>query len=133
MKTNNKNNSQKTNTKSNLELAMKITKETLVKRTSTRKSMNQYLLETLKGRKVERLNIVTEITLKRMEDGGNKVDFQNQEFVDKFTKLLRTVKNGVDTSISNSQNNSSFSFNPEFKQFELKEVEPKVYTIVDRK
>ena len=41
------------------------------------------------------------------------------QFEEAIAPVNKTVKNGVDTSVSNSQNNSSFSYNAKYAAYSL--------------
>lgn len=120
-----------------LNMAMDATKENVVK--STRKeNINEALMRRLyhNGEKWTRLELINALTVDRLanelgeEETGKmlkdlKADKQTkevEEFRKKFNKTNMTVKNGIDTSVSNAQNNSSFSYNPKYKEYKLEEV-----------
>lgn len=115
-----------------LKKSMELTIENIVKK-SNRKSINNYLVDVLKdGQKKTRIELVNEITLLRLQETEevNEKSFDDKKFLERFTKMNKTVKNGVDTSISNSKNNSSFNYNKDFnKSFELVRNESKQFLI----
>jgi len=113
-----------------LSLALEATKSNVVKTTS-RVSMNDRILKHLLETPMTRIELVNIITLERLEESGHEItenSFKNEEFLKEFAKMNKTVKNGVDTSLSNSNNNSSFSYNKKYEDYELNE-ENKVYSI----
>jgi len=101
-----------------LEKSMELTIKNIVKK-SSRKSINNYIIDILKdNQKKTRIQLVNEITLLRLQETEKVSDasFTDEKFLEKFSKMNKTVKNGVDTSVSNSQNRSSFNFNPDFNK-----------------
>lgn len=115
-----------------LSMALEATKENVVK--STRKeSVNESLLRILHkdGRKLTRLELIAQISLDRLyaEYGEDEIKKIAQEDPEKFKKLMKgvnkTVKNGLDTSVSHSSNNSSFHYNDKYNHLELEEVNGK--------
>lgn len=120
------------------QMALNFTTKNLVKRgnESSKKTNNDYLLELLLDAKpLTRIEIVSKIALKKMEEQmEQKLTtewFEDEAFQINFNKMITTVKNAVDTSISKSNNNSSFHFNPKFAEYEMQETNHK-YTIVKK-
>lgn len=123
-----------------LSMAMDATKENVVK--STRKeNINEALMRRLyhSGEKWTRLELINALTIDRLvnelgeeETGrllkdlkaGKKTE-EVKEFRKKFNKTNMTVKNGIDTSVSYSRNNSSFQYNPKYAEYKLEEVNGK--------
>jgi hypothetical protein len=120
-----------------LSMAMEATKQNVVK--STRKeNINEALMRRLyhSGEKWTRLQLINALTVDRLanelgeEETGRllkdlkagKQTKEVEEFRKKFNKTNMTVKNGIDTSVSHSQNNSSFHYNPKYKDYKLEEV-----------
>jgi len=114
------------------EKLLALTISNTVKKSSTT-SINHLILKVLqeKNEKLTRPEIVARIAQIRYDESHDvKLDeknLDNKEVLEDFLKIIKTVKNGVDTSISKSNNNSSFSFNPEFKQYELCEKDGKYF------
>jgi len=119
------------------QIALELTTKNLVKaRNSNKKTNNDYMLELLLDSKpLSRIEIVLKIALKRISEKLEReikpTDFENEEFNTDFNAVTVTVKNAVDTSISKSNNNSSFSYNEKYREFELVEANGK-YTIVKK-
>ena len=110
------------------------------KSTSKYLNSNDSLVDILynKKQKLTRNEIINQMLEMRLI-----VDFESEEnFVkqvpskDEQTKIVekmwKTCKNGIDTSISNSQNNSSFSYNDKYSHLKL-ELKNGKYQIVDNK
>ena len=114
------------------ERLLKLTIANTVKK-STTTSINHLILRVLqeKNEKLTRPELVARISEIRYNDSHTspitEKDLEKPEVLEEFLKIVKTVKNGVDTSISKSNNNSSFSFNPEFKAFELCEEAGKYF------
>lgn len=114
------------------QLALEATKKNATTRKA--KNINQRLLEVLKDNvKFNREELKVKITLLRIKEEVQYKDellkeaqiyklIENKDkpFLEFFNKTAKTVKNGLDTSISNSKNNSSFSHNPLYKHLALK-------------
>lgn len=91
---------------------------------STRNSFNtnDWLLSNLLDKKVKRSEVIKMITFDRLnlvQDLDKKTD---QEIKKLILKLSVTSKNGLDTSVSDSNNNSSFSYNDRFKDYKLLKI-----------
>lgn len=122
-----------------MSMAMEATKDNVVK--STRKeSVNESLKRILHDgkEKLTRLELIARISLDRLkaEHGEEHIQEMAEKTPEKFNEAMKdvnkTVKNGLDTSISHSNNNSSFHYNDKYKDLILREVNGK-YEIVDRK
>lgn len=89
------------------------------KKTSTFNT-NDFLLETILNKKMERKEVINLIIVKRIElseiDTDKLNDKELKTLIDKFYK---TSKNGLDTSVSDSNNNSSFSYNTKYEDYKL--------------
>ena len=87
---------------------------------SVRFNTNDFLLELLLDKEMSRNDIIDHIISKRIEISGVDVEKMKSddlnELIDKFYK---TSKNGLDTSVSDSNNNSSFSYNKAYEDYEL--------------
>jgi hypothetical protein len=109
---------------------LEITTNNIVKK-STKVSINDLIVKVLtKGTKMTRPQLVSAIAKVRYEAEYGVItdkDLDDKEVIEKFLAIVRTVKNGVDTSISRSNNNSSFHFNPDFKKYVLECSEGKYY------
>lgn len=106
-----------------LNIAIETTKKNIVK-VSKKESVNDSLIEILYNQKLKltRIELVAHISLRRLilEHGEDKLNEMKQEELKALLKKTnKTVKNGLDTSISNSQNNSSFSYNPKYDDYKL--------------
>ena len=111
------------------------------------KNINQRLLEVLKaGIKLDRDELKVEIAIARiLEEVKFKDELlkeaqieklfiaKDKDFLAFFNKTAKTVKNGLDTSISHSNNNSSFHYNALYKHLELKQDASGKFSIVNRK
>lgn len=92
----------------------------LNKKQSKSFNTNDWLLDNLLDREVERHEVINEIIVARIEHGGYKIDdMKEDERGELIDKLFKTSKNGLDTSVSDSNNNSSFSYNPKYDGYEL--------------
>lgn len=91
------------------------TKE-LSKKNSSKFNTNDFILDLLLNKKMNRSDVIDHIIVKRLELSNIKESDLNDEIIDKFYK---TSKNGLDTSVSDSNNNSSFSYNERFKDYKL--------------
>ena len=105
--------------KSLQERLLEITVQNTVKK-SVKTSINDLILKVLteKNEKLSRPEIVSRIAKLRYEDEFKKElkdsDLDKPEVLEDLLKIIKTVKNGVDTSISKSNNNSSFHYNENF-------------------
>lgn len=114
---------------------LEITAENTVKR-QTVMSINDLLVEVLFKRqaRLTRTEIVNEVSILRFENNNSmKITaefFENPILIEEFIKITKTVKNGVDTSLSNSNNNSSFSFNENYSMYQIIEHYDKTYSII---
>lgn len=96
-------------------------------KTTTKSSINELIVKVLQdpSKALTRVELVNEITILRYEEANNceitNEMLESDEFVKEFQNMAKTVKNGVDTSISHSNNNSSFHFNENFKMWNLSE------------
>lgn len=94
--------------------------ETLSKNSRSSFNTNDFLLETLLNKTMERsdvINLIIEERLKRSNVDLDKV--KADELNSLIDKLYKTSKNGLDTSVSDSQNNSSFSYNESYDGYKL--------------
>lgn len=117
-----------------LNKALELTKSNIQKTGGTRISMNDRLLKHLLNNELERIEIVNLITIDRLEEKGFEIkdeSFEDEEFLNEFAKMAKTVKNGVDTSLSNSNNNSSFSYNKKYEGYKIQKTEDNKYTIIE--
>ena len=95
--------------------------------TTKSESINEALVRLLQkdGLKLDRVELRARISLDRLIATHTEAELQKLD-KEKFLELLEgvstTVKNGLDTSLSNSQNNSSFGFNPKYKNLNLELV-----------
>ena len=118
------------------ELALKATKSNVVKLTK-KENVNDSIVRILYdgGEKLTRIELISRISLDRLISEHSKEKLQKLTEVE-FKKLIqpvsKTVKNGVDTSVSDSQNNSSFSYNPKYSHLKLVKTGDKL-SVVDAK
>lgn len=78
---------------------------------------NDFLLEILLDKKIKRSDVIDLIIAKRLE--LNEVGVETKDFDTIVEKMYKTSKNGLDTSVSDSQNNSSFSYNEKYSGYTL--------------
>lgn len=101
---------------------------------SSRKSMNDYLLETLLDIKkpLTKAEVVAIIALARMLD-KNSQEYYNSlseaEVRKIMTAEIKTTSNGFDTATCNGKTNSSFSFNKDYSKYTLIKHTNKTYEI----
>ena len=114
------------------ERLLEITVQNTVKK-SVKTSINDLILKVLteKNEKLDRSELVSRIAKLRYEDEFKKElkesDLDDPKVLEDLLKIIKTVKNGVDTSISKSNNNSSFHYNENFKYYELCEMNNKYF------
>jgi hypothetical protein len=121
-------------TKSIAELALELTQSNLVKSRSSRKSINSYLVDILgtdSKTKKTRIELTNEITMLRLEESEvvNAESFQDAEFIARFTKMNKTVKNGLDTSIASGKSASCFISSSFATDWELIKNSDKTYSM----
>lgn len=101
------------------DMIAKRTKDLVQERRSTFNT-NDFMLEVLLNKKTKRSELINMIIERRIELSG--VDVSKLK-ADKLNELIdstyKTSKNGVDTSVSDSNNNSSFSYNQKYNGYEL--------------
>jgi len=100
-----------------------------------------------KGQRFTRLEMINALTVDRLSqemskeqiekglasyEKDGKLNDSEKEFQKEFNKTNMTVKNGIDTSVSHSQNNSSFHYNEKYSDYKLEEVAGK-WQITDAK
>ena len=118
--------------KSLQERLLEITVQNTVKK-SVKTSINDLILKVLteKNEKLDRSELVSRIAKLRYEDEFKKElkekDLDDPKVLEDLLKIIKTVKNGVDTSISKSNNNSTFHYNENFKNYELCEMNNKYF------
>ena len=123
--------------KSLQERLLEITVQNTVKK-SVKTSINDLILKVLteKNEKLDRSELVSRIAKLRYEDEFKKElkesDLDNPKVLEDLLKIIKTVKNGVDASISKSNNNSSFHYNENFKNYELCEMNNKYFIIAKK-
>lgn len=123
--------------KSLQERLLEITVQNTVKK-SVKTSINDLILKVLteKNEKLDRSELVSRIAKLRYEDEFKKElkekDLDDPKVLEDLLKIIKTVKNGVDTSISKSNNNSSFHYNENFKNYELCEMNNKYFIIAKK-
>lgn len=98
----------------------------------TTKSINHLIVEVLEsGSKLQRTEIVSRIAEIRYNESAEtkltEEQLDNAEVLEKLLKIIKTVKNGVDTSLSKSNNNSSFHYNQEFANWMLREEDGRYF------
>lgn len=102
-----------------LEVVQNRTKDLQKKQTKSFNT-NDWLLDNLLNKKVERSEVINMIIVSRIKHLGIDVDKLNESELDKLIKkLYKTSKNGLDTSVSDSNNNSSFSYNKKYDGYRL--------------
>lgn len=101
---------------------------------SSRKSMNDFLLEVLLDvdKPMTKPEIVAKIAYLRLLD-KNTEDYYNSLDQDKLKKLLaaeiKTTNNGFDTATCNGKTNSSFTFNEAYSKYNLIKHPNRTYEI----
>jgi len=131
-----------------LGMAMSATQRNVVK-TARKENINEALVRRLykKGQRFTRLEMINALTVDRLSqemseeqigkglasyEKDGKLNDSEKEFQKEFNKTNMTVKNGIDTSVSHSQNNSSFHYNEKYSDYKLEEVAGK-WQITDAK
>lgn len=95
----------------------------LQKSSSSAFNTNDFIVDLLLDNKMERRDVIDHIIAKRIELTGKDIDKMKSEDIDALVgKLYKTSKNGLDTSVSDSQNNSSFSYNQKYADYKLNKV-----------
>jgi hypothetical protein len=115
-----------------LQLAHKLTISNLVKTRSSKKSINSYLLEILtKDESRTRTELTNEITFLRVKEKEviTKKSFEDADFIARFAKMNKTVKNGLDTSIANGKSRSCFNSSEFSDEYKLVQNKNKTYSI----
>lgn len=121
------------------EMLLEITVKNTVKRNSIVRNVNEMLVEVLhnQNKKLSRLELINECSMLRYQDQNGielKVEMlKDAKVVEDFIKITKTIRNGIDTSISRSNNNSSFHYNPKYSNLELKQDASGKFTITTRK
>lgn len=124
------------------QLALELTKKNLVKSRSSKKSTNDYLVEILtKDVKKTRIELVNEITIKRLLDNHDLTEDKlykgleegNQEIIELFTKVNKTSKNGLDSSIAKGKSGSCFINSQYGSTHELIQNQDKTFSIIEKK
>ena len=121
-----------------LDLAFELTTENLVKTRNSKKSINSYLVDILgedPTKKMTRVELTNEITLMRLQEESEvtEASFQDPEFIAKFKKMNKTVKNGLDTSIAAGKSASCFISSSYSDDWELIKNADKTYSMKSRK
>ena len=109
-----------------LNLALKTTRENVVKNSKV-ENVNDSIIEVLYKQKLklDRVDLVAHIAHRRLElkYGAKALEAMTEaEYLKLIKPVIKTVKNGVDTSISHSQNNSSFHYNDKYSDYKLELV-----------
>ena len=118
-----------------VELAKLVANTHLAKTSNRGKSTNDFLIEILLDKQpLTRSEIVEQVLqLKfktKLEDIISEANSQ-EEMIEQSQKLYKTAKNSVDTSLSKSNNNSSFSFNPKYDHLEITKEDGR-YSIIKK-
>lgn len=81
---------------------------------------NDFMLEVLLNKKIKRSEVINMIIERRIELSGVELNKMKSAEINKLIdKTYITSKNGLDTSVSDSNNNSSFSYNDKYKDYKL--------------
>jgi hypothetical protein len=115
-----------------LQLAQELTIANLVKSRSSRKSINSYLIDILvEGESKTRMELTNEITFLRIKEKEEVTakSFDDAEFIERFAKMNKTVKNGLDTSIANGKSTSCFNSSSYSEDYKLISNADKTYSI----
>ena len=121
-----------------MEMALKATEANVVKR-ATKENVNDAIFRILfeDGKKLTRVQLIAAISLSRvLDENGGEAEVQKwseKKFDDAMKDVNKTVKNGVDTSVSHSNNNSSFHYNEKYEAYTLQEVGGKFEVIKKNK
>lgn len=92
----------------------------LSKKSTKSFNTNDWLLENLLDREVERHEVINEIIVARIKHSNIDIEkMEDEERGELIDKLYKTSKNGLDTSVSDSNNNSSFSYNEKYNDYKL--------------
>lgn len=121
-----------------LELAMSATQKNITKGRSSRKSINDSLLELLygkDGKPMTKLEVVGAISLERLhsefEGEVTAKNFGSDEVQKEFKRINKTVSNGFDTAVCAGKTSASFCSNKRFENYELVKNANGTYEIVD--
>ena len=119
-----------------MELALSATEANVVKSTK-KENVNDAIVRILfDGQKsLTRVQLISAISLDRLIAEHTEAGLQKmteKEFKALIAVTNKTVKNGVDTSVSDSNNNSSFSYNPKYSHLKLVKTGDKL-SVVDAK
>ena len=102
-----------------LEQVKTRTKETMSKGKTTF-STKQWFVDNLLNNKKSKVDIIAEIATARIETfNPDYKSLKPEELQKLIDKTMITAKNGVETTVANSQNNSAFSFDPAYAEYEL--------------
>lgn len=94
--------------------------ETLSKNSRSSFNTNDFLLEVLLNKTIDRADVINLIIEERVKRSGTDVSkLKETELNEMIDKLYKTSKNGLDTAVSDSQNNSSFSYNENYEGYKL--------------
>lgn len=94
----------------------------LNKKQSSAFNTNDWMLENLVGKSIERREVIDMIIVARIEHTIGVSEFEKLDDKAKgamIDKLYKTSKNGLDTSVSDSNNNSAFSYNKKYEGYKL--------------
>ena len=115
-------------------LALELTKENLVKSRTSKKSINSFLVDILGSNpklKRTRIELTNEITMLRLQENEeiNEKSFEDKEFIERFKKMNKTVKNGLDTSIAQGKSVSCFVSSTYGQEWTLIHNDDKTYSM----
>lgn len=92
----------------------------LSKKQSKSFNTNDWLIENLVDKTIERSEVINMIIVDRIKHQNIDVDKLSKDELDKLIQeTYKTSKNGLDTSVSDSNNNSSFSYNKKYEDYKL--------------
>ena len=92
----------------------------LNKKQSSAFNTNDWMLENLVGKSIERREVIDMIIVARIQHQEIDTEKMKAEELDALIdKLYKTSKNGLDTSVSDSNNNSAFSYNQKYEDYKL--------------
>jgi len=104
----------------NFQEIIKARTNQLAKTSKSSFNTNDFLLEVLLNQKRERADVINLIIEKRLSLKGVNINTTPiEELNEMIDKLFKTSKNGLDTSVSDSNNNSSFSYNETYSNYTL--------------
>lgn len=104
----------------NLLKVVQSTTQSLAKKQKQSFNTNDWLLANLLNKEVDRQEAINMLIVARIEHANIKAEELSKPELEQLIKqLYKTSKNGLDTSVSDSNNNSSFSYNQKYADYKL--------------